>query len=218
MSASTAPGLSLVTMDVPAEIEARFNHLYDTEHLAEVLAVPGVVGGRRYQAVEGTPRYQAVYDLESAAVVTSPAFREMAEQPGEWTQQIRPHFYNYHRRVLTQIYPDAVHTPPAPERVGGVLLVGLSVPPERDEEFNVWYNTEHLPFLAAVPGVLRARRFASLDDSRKYLAVYELADPEVPRSTAFQKAAQTPWTARQRTWFEFWLRVRSRAVTPARVE
>ena len=118
--------------------------------------------------------------------------------------------------VLTQIYPDAAQTPPAPERVGGVLLVGLSVPPERDEEFNAWYNTEHLPFLAAVPGVLRARRFVSLDDSRKYLAVYELADPEVPRSEAFQTAAQTPWTARQRTWFEFWLRVRSRAVTPAR--
>ena len=209
---TTAPGLFLVTMDVPAEIEARFNYLYDSEHLAEVLAVPGVIAGRRYQAVEGAPKFQAVYDLKDVAVVTSAAFHEMVERPGEWSRQIRPHFFNYDRRVFTQIYPDELSTPPAPARGGGVLLVGLAVPPERDEEFNAWYNTEHLPCLTAVPGVLRARRFRSVDDSPQYLAVYELADPEVPRTEAFQKAARSPWTARQRTWFQVWLRVRSRAV------
>src|SRR5688572_30528544 len=103
MSSSSAPGLSLVTMDVPPEIEPRFNDLYDQSHLAEVLAVPGVTGGYRYVAVEGSPKYQAVYDLASPDVVKSTAFREMAGRPGEWTDRIRPHFFNYDRRVFAQI-------------------------------------------------------------------------------------------------------------------
>lgn len=174
MTNAVAPGLSLVTMDVPPQIEQRFNELYDQEHLAEVLAVPGVTGGNRYVAVEGTPKYQAVYDLASADVVSSTAFREMAGRPGEWTDQIRPHFFNYDRRAFTQIVPDAADTQPAPEKVGGIFLVGLSVPPDREEEFNAWYDAEHLPCLAAVPGVLRARRFRPVDRSRQYLSVYEL--------------------------------------------
>lgn len=212
MTSQKSPGLSLVSMDVPPDIEPRFNELYDAEHLAEVLAVPGVTGGRRYIAVEGGPKYQAVYDVESPDVVRGEDFRAMADRPSEWTQQIRPRFFNYHRRLFRQIFPDPADTPPFPENAGGILLVGLSVPPERDEEFNAWYNTEHLPRLAAVPGVLRARRFLSEAQEPLYLAVYELADPDVPKSDAWGAAARSPWTTRQRTWIDVWLRVRSRAV------
>ncbi len=213
MAAQSAPGLLLVMVDIPAAIEADFNRLYDTLHLPEVVAVPGVLGGRRYQAVEaGAPKYQALYDLERADVVESAAFQEMTQHQNEWSQRIRPQFQNLQRGVFTQIHPAAQDTPPAPTEVGGVLLVGLRVPLERDEEFNVWYNTEHLPFLAAVPGVLRARRFAAVDDPKKYLAVYELSDPDVTQSEAFQKAANTPWTARQRPVFQSWVRLRSRAL------
>ena len=214
MAAHSAPGLLLVMVDIPAAIEADFNRLYDTLHLPEVVAVPGVLGGRRYQALEaGAPKYQALYELARADVVESAAFQEMSQHQNAWSQQIRPQFQNLQRGVFTQIHPATQDTPPAPTQVGGVLLVGLTVPPERDEEFNVWYNTEHLPFLSAVPGVLRARRFAAVEDAQKYLAVYELSDPDVPQSAAFQQAANTPWTARQRPTFQVWLRIRSRALT-----
>ena len=84
MVAQSAPGLLLVMVDIPAAIEAEFNHLYDTLHLPEVVAVPGVLGGRRYQAVEaGAPKYQALYDLERADVVESACRGEkiVATQP-----------------------------------------------------------------------------------------------------------------------------------------
>jgi hypothetical protein len=34
-------------------------------------------------------------------------------------------------------------------------------------EFNVWYDTEHIPALARVPGVLCARRFKSAGSGPK---------------------------------------------------
>ena len=46
----------------------------------------------------------------------------------------------------------------SPTNAGGVIVVSMDVDPDRDEEFNDWYNTEHIPHLRTVPGVL-ARRF-----------------------------------------------------------
>jgi hypothetical protein len=65
-----------------------------------------------------------------------------------------------------------------------------------------------LPQLGAVPGVLCARRFSSpeADRERKYLALYHLTGPDVPRSDAWKKAADTPWTQRMRPHFHELLR------------
>ncbi|MFE6861846.1 hypothetical protein [Nocardia sp. NPDC057668] len=52
--------------------DAEFNDWYDTKHLADVTAVPGVTGGARYEIaatdIPGQPspahRYLAVYELD----------------------------------------------------------------------------------------------------------------------------------------------------------
>lgn len=215
--AATSPGLLLAITDIPAEIEADFNDWYDTEHIPERLAIPGFRGVQRYRALEGGPAYQALYDLESVAVLDRPEYAQLRETQSERTQRIMPQFRNLHRGVYTQIFPEGATAEAAPAGTTAVLLVGISPPPGYEEEFDAWYNLEHIPYLAAVPGVLRARRFAPADGSTKYLAVYELADPEVPSTDAWAKAADTPWTLRQRALpREVWLRIRSRALVPAR--
>ena len=78
-----------------------------------------------------------------------------------------------------------------PSGAPALLAVSMNVEPAAEPEFNEWYNAEHLPQLGAVPGVLCARRFRSHEDKpeRKYLAVYHLTGPDVPRSDAWKKAA-----------------------------
>jgi hypothetical protein len=214
--AATSPGLLLAITDIPAEIEADFNDWYDTEHVPERLAVPGFRSAQRYRAIEGGPAYQALYDLDSAAVLDQPEYLKLRENVSERTQCITPRFQNLLRGVYTQIYPEGDTAGPAPAGATAVLLVGIAPPPGYEEEFDAWYNSEHVPYLSAVPGVLRARRFAPIDGSAKYLAVYELADAEVPSTDAWLKAAETPWTMRQRALpREVWLRIRSRALVPA---
>ena len=215
MAETSAPGLLLAMMDIDPEAEGEFNHWYDIEHVPERLAVPGFLGAQRYQAVEGSPKYQALYDLESPAVLDRPEYKKLNENPSELTQRLRPHFRNFHRGVYEQIFPTGQAAAPAPKDVQGVLLVGLSVPPEHEADVHAWYNEEHIPQLAAVPGVLRARRFAPVDGSKQYLAVYELANLEVPSSAEWQKAIDTPWSARQRERYQRWLRILSRVLVPA---
>ncbi|MFC4001885.1 hypothetical protein ACFS2C_14205 [Prauserella oleivorans] len=46
--------------------------------------------------------------------------------------------------------------------------------PEREAEFNEWYDQVHLPEVCALPGFLAGRRFAPLGDGGPYIAVYEV--------------------------------------------
>lgn len=81
----------------------------------------------------------------------------------------------------------------------GLLVVRVEPPPEMDEEFNDWYDTEHIPERLAVPGFLTARRFR-LNDHPSYLALYDVESPEVLDSPAyrvfFEGKNRTPWTHR----------------------
>ena len=62
----------------------------------------------------------------------------------------------------------------------GVMIVMFDIPEELDEEFNRWYDDEHVPEkVGSVPGFLRSRRYKSLEGRPNYLAVFELEDISV---------------------------------------
>jgi hypothetical protein len=108
--------LFIASMDVEPEKEALFNEVYDTEHVPELLKVPGVlsvsravtvpltmsIGGEKKTIVaEGEPRYSAYYELESAEVLVSDAWAKAVEK-GRWPSQVRPHTRN-RRHVLRKL-------------------------------------------------------------------------------------------------------------------
>jgi len=67
----------------------------------------------------------------------------------------------------------------------GMLLTSMDIEPAHAEEFNRWYDEEHLPRLLEVPGFLSAGRYVAVKGAPKYLAMYELEDHNVLRSTAY---------------------------------
>ena len=84
------------------------------------------------------------------------------------------------------------------EPKGGVLLVWADVPQVHEPEFNQWYNQEHLPDLAAIPGVLWAARFEAVEGGPKHLAWYALEDVRTYSSAGFEQQRRNPsqWTQR----------------------
>lgn len=91
----------------------------------------------------------------------------------------------------------------------GLLLVMTEPLPEHEEEFNAWYDTEHVPERLAIPGFIAARRWVadepcdlSLAPEQRvgrYLATYELERPEVldsPEYLCHLGGGATPWTKR----------------------
>jgi hypothetical protein len=81
----------------------------------------------------------------------------------------------------------------------GFLMVTMDPPAPVEEEFNDWYDTEHIPERAAIPGFECARRFVCVSGWPKYLAFYDLAEVGVLESEAYRSASWggfSPWTKR----------------------
>ena len=69
-----APALQIGRMDVPAAIDAEFNTWYNTIYVPNYEKVPGVIRGRRYRAVTGTPTYLTLYEFDNPTVSESAAW------------------------------------------------------------------------------------------------------------------------------------------------
>ena len=85
----------------------------------------------------------------------------------------------------------------APPNAGGLLFFAMNVEAAAEAEFNQWYDTEHLPALAAVPGCLCARRFKTEGSAtQKYFAIYHLTSPDIATGKPWKAAVATPWTGK----------------------
>ena len=86
------------------------------------------------------------------------------------------------------------------ERTGrGLLVVMMDSDPTHDDDFNRWYNEEHVPERLACPGFLSARRFVAQPGTEpRFLTLYELETPGAVETPEYVHALNnpTPWTAR----------------------
>ena len=187
MAHTKGTGLLMVWADVPANKEDEFNRWYNEEHLPERMAIPGFLSGARYEALKGGPKHLAYYELESAAVLETPAYKKVQANPTEWTKRSGPGAIatTFIRNVYTMIHPQAVTPTIADAPMAPVLQIGrMSVPPVVDSAFNTWYNTVYVPNYEKVPGVIRGRRYrcgghAHLSDALRVRAPQGLGEPRV---------------------------------------
>jgi hypothetical protein len=103
-------GLLLVMIDIDPEHEEEFNAWYENEHFPERMACKGFLTGKRYLAVEGGPRYLALYEMESTDVLTSEEYMKIFP-PSEWTKSINKRIKNVVRNVYVEILPDPPSSP-----------------------------------------------------------------------------------------------------------
>lgn len=85
----------------------------------------------------------------------------------------------------------ATSTPTQP--IGqAILVVMMDVDPAHEDDFNRWYNDEHLPERLEIPGYVSARRF-KLEEGEgvlRYLCIWELKEDGSPLQSAEYKAQQ----------------------------
>ena len=94
------PGLLLVMADIDPANEEDFNRWYEEEHLDERMSVPGFLHARRFQAIEGSPKYLALYDVESPEVLQSPAYLHFTGAgKTAWTKRMEGQFRNFKRNI-----------------------------------------------------------------------------------------------------------------------
>lgn len=102
--AKSRPGLLLVMMDIDPARESEFNRWYEEEHIRERLSIPGFVRARRFVAVEGAPKYLALYELTGPEVLQSEEYlRWRNEAATEWTHRMEAEFKGFVRNVYVEI-------------------------------------------------------------------------------------------------------------------
>ena len=95
-----------------------------------------------------------------------------------------------------------------------LFSAAMDVEPDKEALFNEVYDTEHVPILKAVPGVIAVARFETepltmiiagerrtivVETEPKYSALYEIESPEVLTSDAWAKAVdQGRWPGQVR--------------------
>jgi hypothetical protein len=93
-------GILAIWNDVAPEGYEHFERWYIREHLQERVGVPGFRFGRRYEAVSGGDRrFFAFYEVESPAVLSSPAYVERLQNPTPGTREAMRSFRNMVRTV-----------------------------------------------------------------------------------------------------------------------
>jgi len=81
----------------------------------------------------------------------------------------------------------------------GLLVAGFDYGAVNEEEFNAWYDTEHVPERRAVPGFVNCERWIGADNPKISIATYDLESLDVLRSEAYRRIAGdnlSPWSKR----------------------
>ena len=199
-----AKGTLIAAMGIGRAAEDEFHDWYDTEHLPERQRVPGFLVSTRWIGASDPRISVATYDLDALAVLKSPGYLAIGgDNLSPWSKRVTSRVDRLMRFEGDQILPGE-RLPPT--QAGGLLLNAMNIAPDLETEFNEWYDKEHIPALAAVPGVLCARRFRGTGN-RKYVALYHLAAPDVQESAEWKQARQSDWTSRLQPHFRDHLRL-----------
>lgn len=176
----------VLTSDQP--IAQQWWELYDAACLQPFSQRAGVIGARRGTAVVGSAAGIALYDVQGGAALRT----EEWAAPGSVAEEDVAVGLHLYRPLLST---DDAYALPDTEVLHGAFFRAER---QHHDEFNDWYDTEHVPNIVAVDGYLNCRRFVVNDDECSFLALYDVTTLAVAEGDTATAATQSPWSDRVR--------------------
>jgi len=140
--------------------------------------------------LDGAELYAYLALREAAEVASAPLAAELARATGASAVEVVQLARLQDLRGASHGAPPVFH-----------YVVETDVVPEAERDLNDWYNVEHMPGLAAVPGTIRTQRFLNLDGAPRYHSCYELVSQETLGSAPWLAVRHTAWSDRVRPNF-----------------
>ncbi len=208
------PAFFMAFSNAPANGEVEWNEWLNKTHMPARLALPGFLSAHRFIAIEGDRKYFHSFALTDDGVLNSESYLKLREKelsqgdPSSKFMAMSAAIPGTYRGIYEQIYP--VGKAFLEPRSDVMLVVGLDVPQDKDEELNAWYNTEHIPARLRVPGFLSAYRFVARGEEisagrkasgPKYIALWEVESEKVFQTDEYQEARNSPWTSSMSKWY-----------------
>jgi hypothetical protein len=165
--------------------------------------IPGIISATRYEAIDGRrPEYLAVYELEDTANI-----QLIQVPPGELPPaNLEAVDFRVYNQFSEKTSPK--HAKASNDRI----FRTLALQPRADlsaEDYNEWYERDHVPLLSLSPGWLKSTRWTLHEEKilrrgegpgdRKlcnYLAVHEYESVASFETPEFKRAITSPWRAK----------------------
>lgn len=143
----------ILSFDIENAAINEHDNWHNHEHLPERLSIPGFRRGSRWVALNGSPRYFVMYEVDDLATLASPPYLERLNSPTPWTSRMMVHYRDMRRGFcrLTGSFGLGLG------RVG--LLIRCSPAPGQEETLRSWLAETLLPALPAQPGLSSAHLF-----------------------------------------------------------
>jgi hypothetical protein len=161
--------------------DAEFNEWYDTHHIREVPETHlGFISGRRFRlnplqrtgegaGVRSPWQYLAIYQLDPS-IETEAIHQDGRDHPGRTVPAGDTLSDDHVAWTWAPIGPRLVAADPGPTagQQQHVLLALTNPAPGREDEFNDWYDTHHLPeTLEAIDGRVATQRYRLASGQRQ---------------------------------------------------
>ena len=174
--------------------EAEFNKWYNEVHVPDILGTGAFKSASRWTATwdytwAGKPqtKYVALYETDRNALdaqqvlgKTSPQRREAGRMSPLLTDTSLLVF-----NCISSYVPDWVNALQTPVRTRGLVFVGMNnTKPERDSDFNIWYNGVHAQDYMETPSVSAYHRFKNprfQPGLPQYLGMAEIENEDVAK-------------------------------------
>jgi hypothetical protein len=210
----------------PVGQDAEWNSWYDNTHIPARLELSGFERARRFRSLYGESDYVTLYEISDPEVLETPEYKSLREVEAQLPASSFESWTTASNGVVRDFY----------ERMGSVqrlrdfmeittlFTVGHNIPQGREEEFNAWYETEHIPsMLLHVPGFLSVDRFRLLESRRpqtadlrtthpEYITLYEVADETALQCEEFAEWRNSAWSSWVRSWYSREFRILAKSV------
>lgn len=176
---------------------------YDTTYLQPRAAIPGVLAARRGRGVgdripqrvpAAAPMEIALYDLVDISVTDSEGWRAVRPDAGRAAPAGVAEGGNgaLFRLLFSTASP---YDPPSAAILHGGFF---EVPARHHDEFNAWYELEHVQDQLKIGGYLNARRLQGMIDTDRFVALYDVSSMDATESASASAAMSSPWGDRIR--------------------
>jgi hypothetical protein len=174
------PLINIIGVKCRPEQEAKFNNWYNNVHIPMLMQYEGLKGAERYHTLAENPdypnliafyKYNKLKDMEKQA--TEPFYAAVAADiKATWPEgrdiRWRATYFEHRRWFAANtgaLSSDTV-----------IHIVGVNGPsPEKDAEFNTWYDYTHVPWLMKTGTITQSVRYRIAQPNKEYpayLAMY----------------------------------------------
>ncbi len=147
MTPLIATAAALLSFEIVPDAVDEHDDWHTHEHLPERLSIPGFLRGTRWIALDGSPGYVVLYEVEALATLTSGGYLDRLNNPTPWTSEMMKHYRGMTRGFCAITGSFGVGLGRA------AVLIRFKPAEQQHQRLRDWLLAGVLPRLPSLPGL-----------------------------------------------------------------